>query len=205
MTEPDLFIDHFLPHPHFELVRSAIVDAPVKETYAAARELDCTDVRGGVVSAAGWLRMLPERWHGRRHGPPRRPTRLTIDDLDAGSAWALLGDRPGSEFALGVAGKFWKPVIAWRRVEADDFTAFEEPGFGKLVLAVSVVPYGPHRALVTVHTRVRMTDPESWLKFRRHWRAARPVIGSVHTALIRTLAANARKRALAAYARTDQA
>jgi hypothetical protein len=205
MTEPDLLIDHFLPHPHFEVVRATVVDAPVKETYAAARELDFTDVRGRVVSAAGSLRMLPERRHNRRHGPPRRPTRLTADDLEAGSAWTLLGDRPGGEFALGVAGKFWKPVIAWRRVAAEDFAAFEEPGFGKLVLAVSVVPYGPHRALVTVHTRIRLTDPESWLKFRRYWRPARPVLGAVHTALLRTVAANARKRALAAYARSDQA
>jgi len=205
MTAPDLFIDHFLPHPHFELVRTTIVDAPVKETYSAARELDFTDVRGGVVtSISGWLRALPERWHNRRHGPPRRPTRLTADDLDAGSEWTLLGDRPGAEFALGVAGKFWKPVIAWRRVEADDFTTFDEPGFGKLVMAVSVAPYGAHRTVLTVHTRVRMNDPQSWLKFRRYWRITRPAIGSVHTALVRTVAAKARERALAAYTRTDQ-
>ncbi|MGW5718608.1 hypothetical protein ACWEVP_20730 [Amycolatopsis sp. NPDC003865] len=204
MTAPDLFIDHFLPHPHFEVVRADIVDAPVKETYSAARELDFTDVRGGVASAAGRLRLLPERLYNRRHGPPRRPTRLTPDDLDAGSEWTLLGDRPGSEFALGVAGKFWKPVITWRRVEPGDFAAFDEPGYGKLVLAVSAFPYGPHRTVLTVHTRVRLSDPESWLKFRRHWRLFRPAIGSAHTALIRTMAAKARERALAAYARTDQ-
>ncbi|MGW3960612.1 hypothetical protein ACWED2_12385 [Amycolatopsis sp. NPDC005003] len=28
MTGPDLLIDHFLPHPHFELARHLIVDAP---------------------------------------------------------------------------------------------------------------------------------------------------------------------------------
>jgi len=203
MTGPDLLIDHFLPHPHFELVRTAIVDAPVKETYAAARELDVTDVRGGIVAVAGWVRALPERRHHRRHGLPRRPTRLTPDDLDAGSEWVLLGDRPGSEFALGVAGRFWKLTTPWRRVEADDFAGFEEPGYGKVVVAVTAVPYGPHRTLLTVHTRVAMTDPESWLKFRRYWRVARPAIGAVHTALVRTVAANARQRALAAYARTD--
>ncbi|UOX90620.1 hypothetical protein MUY14_08340 [Amycolatopsis sp. FBCC-B4732] len=176
----------------------------MKDACAAARELDFTDVRSGVVAAAGWLRTLPERRHNRRHGPPRQPTRLTPDDLDAGSAWTLLGDRPGSEFALGVAGKFWRPVITWRRVEADDFAAFDEAGYGKLVLAVSAFPYGPHRTVLTVHTRVRMSDPESWVKFRRYWRIARPALGSVHTALIRAVAANARERALAAYTRTDQ-
>ncbi|MET8846801.1 hypothetical protein [Amycolatopsis sp. NPDC004625] len=55
-----------------------------------------------------------------------------------------------------------------------------------------------------MHTRVRLSDPERWLKFRRYWRIARPVIGSVHTALARTVAAKAREHALAAYVRTDQ-
>ncbi|WP_158641400.1 hypothetical protein [Amycolatopsis eburnea] len=72
-------------------------------------------------------------------------------------------------------------------------------------MAVSVVPYGAHRTVLTVHTRVRMSDPQSWLKFRRYWRIARPAVGSVHTALVRTVAAKARERSLAAYERTDQA
>jgi hypothetical protein len=156
------------------------------------------------VSVAGWVRKLPGRRHNRRQRPPREPTRLTADDLDAGSAWTLLGDDSGREFGLGVAGEFWRPVVQWRRVEADDFTDFEEPGYGKLVMAVTTFPYGPHRTLLTVHTRVQLTDPESWVKFRRYWRIASPAIGSVHTSLVRTMAADARKRALAAYARTDQ-
>lgn len=201
---PDLLIDHFLPHHHFELVRHTVVDAPVKDTYAAARELDFTDVRGGAVSLASWMRGLPERWHNRRHGPPRQPTRLTVDDLTAGSAWVLLGEHTGSEFAIGVAGKFWRPVVTWRRVEADEFATFEEPGFGKLVLAVSVRPYGPHRSLLTVHTRIQLTDPHSWVKFRRYWRMTRPFIQAAHAALLRTTAANARQSALTAYSRTDQ-
>lgn len=203
-SNPDLLIDHFLPHPHFELMRHTVVDAPVKDTYAAARDLDFTDVRGGVVSLACRVRGLPGRWHNRRRGAGRQPTRLTIDDLDAGSAWVLLGEHTGSEFAIGVAGTFWRPVITWRRVDADEFPAFEEPGFGKLVLAVSVRSYGPHRSLLTVHTRVQLTDPHSWLKFRRYWRMAGPFIRALHTALIAAMAVDARQRALTAYSRSDQ-
>lgn len=199
-ANPDLLIDHFLPRHHFELVRHTVVDAPVKDTYAAARELDFTDVRGGLVSLAGWVRGLPGRWHG----PPRRPTRLTIDDLDNGSAWVLLGEHTGAEFAIGVAGKFWRPVVTWRRIEADEFPAFGDPGWGKLVLAVSVRPYGPHRSLLTVHTRVQLTDPHSWLRFRRHWRVGGPFINAAHTALIDAIASDARQRALAAYSRAAQ-
>lgn len=199
----DLLGDRLIPHPHFTLVRHLIVDAPVKETYTAARDLDLTNIHNGLISAAGWVRELPERWRDRRHGPPRRPTRLTIDDLDAGSDWALLGEHPGSEFALGVAGKFWRPVITWRRVEPAEFASFAEPGYGKLAVTFSVRPYGAHRSLLTIDTRVQLSDPPSWVKFRRYWRFAYPVAGAMHTALLRTIAAVAREQALGSYRRTD--
>lgn len=199
----ELLGDRFIPKPHFSLVRHQIVDAPVEETYAAARGIDLTDIHSGLATAAARIRELPARWHARRHGPPRRPTRMTIDDLDTGSDWALLGEQPGSEFALGVAGKFWRPVITWRRVEPDAFTAFSDPGFGKLVMTIIVRPYGAHRSLLTIDTRVQLTDPPSWLKFRRYWRVASPFALVVNAALMRTIARNARERALAAYRRTD--
>ncbi|WP_020658932.1 hypothetical protein [Amycolatopsis benzoatilytica] len=199
----DLLGDRFLPNPHFTLVRHAIVDAPVEPTYAAARAIDLTEIHSGLATAAGRLRELPARWRGRRAGPMRRPTRLTIDDLDAGTEWALLGEHPGSEFAIGVAGKFWRPVIVWRRVEPAEFEAFSEPGYGKLVMTFGVRPYGAHRSLLTIDTRVQLTDPPSWLKFRRYWRVASPFALAVHTALLRTIADEARERALAAYQRDD--
>ncbi|MGW4394078.1 hypothetical protein ACWEHA_02245 [Amycolatopsis nivea] len=199
----DLLGDRFVPKPHFSLVRHAIVDAPVEQTYAAARALDLTEIHSGLAAAAGWLRELPARWQTRRHGPPRRPTRLTVDDLAAGTEWTLLGEHPGSEFALGVAGKFWRPVIVWHRVEPAEFAEFSEPGWGKLVLTVGVRPYGAHRSLLTLDTRVLLTDPPSWLKFRRYWRVASPFALLVHGALLRTIAQDARQRALDAYRRED--
>ncbi|MGW7532514.1 hypothetical protein [Amycolatopsis sp. NPDC054798] len=199
----ELLGDRFIPKPHFSLVRHAIVDAPVEQTYAAAREVDLTDLHSGLATVAARLRELPARWRARRHGPPRRPTRLTVDDLAAGTEWALLGEHPGSEFALGVAGKFWRPVVVWRRVGPDEFAAFSEPGWGKLVLTVGVRPYGAHRSLLTLDTRVLLTDPPSWLKFRRYWRVASPFALVVHAGLLRTIAQDARQRALDAYRRED--
>ncbi|MGW4490009.1 hypothetical protein ACWEOE_40095 [Amycolatopsis sp. NPDC004368] len=200
---PELLGDGFAPHPQFTLVRNTIVDAPIKETYAAARNLDLTDIHSGLFTTAERLRELPARWRGRRHGPPRQPTRLTVDDLDSGSDWALLGEHPGTEFAVGVAGKFWRPVIAWRRVEPEDFADFAEPGYGKLVITFGVRPYGAHRSLLTIDTRVQLTDPESWLKFRRYWRVAYPFTQAAHTTLLRTISQDARERSLSAYSRTD--
>ncbi|MFF4595906.1 hypothetical protein [Amycolatopsis sp. NPDC001319] len=200
---PDLLGDRFVPHPQFSLVRHEIVDAPAKETYAAARDLDLTDVHSGLLTVTERVRELPARWRDRRHGPPRQPTRLTVDDLDSGSDWALLGEHPGAEFAVGVAGKFWRPVVTWRRVDPDDFAAFSEPGYGKLVITFGVRSYGVHHSLLTVDSRVQMTDPQSWLKFRRYWRIARPFAQAAHATLVRTISEEARARALAAPGRPD--
>ncbi|QRP50358.1 hypothetical protein [Amycolatopsis sp. FDAARGOS 1241] len=199
----DLLGDRFAPHPHFSLVRHTIVDAPVKDTYAAARDLDLTDIHSGLLTAAERLRELPQRWRGTRHGPPRQPTRLTVDDLDSGSDWTLLGEHPGTEFAVGVAGKFWRPVITLRRVEPEDFEKFSEPGYGKLVITFGVRPYGVHRSLLTIDSRVQLTDPQSWLKFRRYWRVAYPFARMAQTTLVRTIDREARERSLATYSRDD--
>ncbi|QWF78017.1 hypothetical protein [Amycolatopsis sp. CA-230715] len=199
-----LLIDAVLPHHHFELVRHRIADAPAPVTYAAARELDYTEVRGGIASLATWVRAIPERRMARQHGLPRVPTRMTIDDMTTGSAWSLLGERPGQEFAIGAVGKFWRPVVDWRELDDADFDTFDEPGYGKVVMAIATRPYGPHRALLTVHSRVQLTDPASWVKFRRYWRIASPFIGSVHTAILMTIAENARKRALDEYVRDPE-
>jgi hypothetical protein len=43
--------------------------------------------------------------------------------------WILLGERPGEEIALGLVGKFWRPVIEFARIDsADEFREFDEPG-----------------------------------------------------------------------------
>ena len=46
----------------------------------------------------------------------------------SGGGWILLGEHPGRELALGLVGKFWRPVIQYADVTAGDFTAFAEPG-----------------------------------------------------------------------------
>ncbi|MET8997554.1 hypothetical protein [Amycolatopsis sp. NPDC004169] len=69
-----------------------------------------------------------------------------LDAVPSGPCSAT-GRAPSS---LGVAGRFWKPVITWRRVEADDFAAFDDPGFGKLVRRPC---RRAHRMVLPAHTR----------------------------------------------------
>ncbi|GAB2817678.1 hypothetical protein GCM10027200_16480 [Lentzea nigeriaca] len=162
-----------------------MVDADPASTYQAVHDLDLTDLHGFLVTAAVHLRELPERWRSRQ--TPRQRTRLTIEDLDAGTDWAVLGESPGHEIVFGAIGKVWQPVAKWVPVEARDFMDFNEPGYAKVVCSISTLPYGQRRTLVTAEMRVVLTDPRAWLSFRRYWRISTPFIGVISRAILRTV------------------
>jgi hypothetical protein len=69
------------------------------------------------VGVLGALRMLPEivghLLHGER--PAKPPKTMRLRDLPSlpmyEGGWILLGERAGHEIALGLVGKFWRPVI----------------------------------------------------------------------------------------------
>jgi hypothetical protein len=187
----ELLADRFAPHPTVMQTRHLVADAPVARAAAALRALDFTEVGGGLVTAAFWARNLPERWKNRHHRMPRQRTRLTFDDLAAGSEWTILGERPGAEIAIGVGGRFWQPVVAWRHIEPADFVAFAEPGWGKLVQSLSAHRYGETRSLLSHDVRIVLSDTASRLKFRAYWAVVGPFVKTVQVATLRTIARHA--------------
>jgi hypothetical protein len=58
----------------------------------------------------------------------------------SGGGWVLLGERPREEIALGLVGKFWRPVIEYAQVDAATFKEFAEPGFAKTIYALGTRP-----------------------------------------------------------------
>ena len=88
---------------------------------------------------------------------------------DAGG-WLLLGERPGEEIALGLVGRFWRPVIEYAKVDAGDFTGFSAPGYAKTVYALSVRGLdGDARTLLRAEMRTATTDERARRWFRRYW------------------------------------
>ncbi len=172
-TEWPTLLDEALPDPDYTLIEHIVLPVTADVAHDAIGSLDLTDVRDPVTRAALWVRGLPERL-GRRV-PPRRPTRMTFDDLVIGTDWVLLGQRPGHEIALGAAGRFWTPVIQWIPVRPDEFAAFEKPGFGRIGIAFSVRPHGDHHSLVTYEVRTVPPDTATRRAFGRYWVTVRQV------------------------------
>jgi hypothetical protein len=172
-----MLVDDFLPTFDVSDSVGLVVDADVMTTWEALMRVDLIDVgrKRPMVAVLGGLRALPEIVSQALHGefPLHAPERMRLHDMldlplrDGG--WVLLGERHGDEIALGLVGKFWRPVIKFAEVSADEFRTFAKPGFAKTVYALSVRGVEAGRTLLTGVMRTATTDEQARRWFRRYW------------------------------------
>ena len=105
----------------------------------------------------------------------------------------LLGERPGEEIALGLVGKFWRPVIEYAEVSAGDFRDFAEPGYAKTVYALAA------RSLEEGHAALRVDA------YRDHRRARPSLVSPVLDVRRRLGRSHARARPAGVGARASRA
>lgn len=174
----DRFAEEFLPVYDVSDAVAAVTEADAETTWRALLDVDLLKLGREVplVGILGALRMLPEvvghLLHGERPAKPPESMRLrdlpSIPMLEGG--WIRLGERPGEEIALGLVGKFWRPVIEFAPIAtADEFRAFDQPGFAKTVYDLSVRELEPRKTLLSGLMRTATTDEHARRWFRRYW------------------------------------
>lgn len=154
-----------------------VVEASPASTWRALLDADLIEVgrRKPVVGALGAMRMLPELTLGvlRGAGLPPKPESLRLREMArtdaAAGEWILLGERPGEELALGLVGKFWRPVIEYAAVEPERFRDFAEPGWAKTVYDLRVAARPDGRTLLSGTMRTATTDEVARRWFHRYW------------------------------------
>jgi hypothetical protein len=185
-----VLIDRFLPKYDEIEHHEATFDAPPDRTYRAVKELDLA--RSPVVLALLLVRGIPTLFTGAVK--PKR--RLGLEEiLDAG--FVVLGEEPGRELVLGIVGKFWRLTSGVHRIEADEFTGFDAPGFAKAVWNFLVSERAGGGSTVVTETRVVCTDAESRRKFARYWRLVGPFSALVRRVLLRGIKRDAERPRLA--------
>lgn len=156
---------------------AVVTDADPAAAWRALEQVDLIEIgrRRPLVGLLGAIRGLPklvtDLLHGRRPQRPASP--LRIRDLtgmlgDEGG-WVLLGERPGEELALGLVGKFWRPVIEFVDVDPDGFRDFARPGYAKTIYSLAVRPRAEGGALLEATMRTATTDEVARRRFRRYW------------------------------------
>ena len=169
--------DVFLPTYDVSDAVAVVVEADVDTTWEALLRADLMEVgrRKPLLGILGALRALPDLasqiLHGKRPAAPPRPMTLhEIARLSLGEGgWTLLGEHPGEEIALGLVGRFWRPVIEFAAVGADGFAEFAEPRYAKTVYLLSTRAVDERRTLLSGLMRTATTDEHARRWFRRYW------------------------------------
>ena len=172
-----MLIDDFMPVYDVSDSVAIVVHADLATTWQALLQVDLIEVgrKRPLVGALGALRLLPEIVTHWMHGEslPAQPVSLRLRDLPslpaAKGGWTLLGERPQEEIALGLVGKFWRPVIEYVDVAANGFKAFHEPGYAKTVYSLSVRHLEEHQTLLAGAMRTQTTDDNARTWFQRYW------------------------------------
>ena len=175
-TRTGIATDRYLPAYDVRSHHAVEVDATAADTYRAARDLDLG--RSIPVLVLFAIRGLPRILTGKT-----RPARsLTLDSLlDLG--FVMLDDAPGA-IVMGAVGKFWRPDSGMIRVGADDFGAFDEPGYAKGIVAFTVEDLDGGGSAVATETRVHCTSPDARRKFLLYWRAIGPFSGVIRKLML---------------------
>ena len=171
-----------------------VLGAPRTTCYTTARRLNLLD--SPIIRALLGIRALPQRvadrWAERDDGPGSSTPSTTfgLDDM-VRYGWTLLGEAPNEEVVFGQIGRPWKPVgaSAGPAITADAFPSFGQPGFAKIAFSLRVNSRGPRSSIVTLETRVALTDSEGRRKFRRYWRIAGPFVALIDRMALRLIAA----------------
>lgn len=167
---PQLLLEQFLPRYDFAVVHAQVFRVPSEVCLRAARNLDL--FRHPAIRVLLDLRALPRhaasRLSGRRGGQDDVPATFRVEDMTR-YGWELLGENPG-EIVLGQIGRPWKAAGATGGAVAAPagFAAYDKPGYAKVALSLRVDPRGITSSILTMETRVALTDTASLRRFRRY-------------------------------------
>jgi hypothetical protein len=178
-SEEDRLLDRFIPA--YEVVeRHRIqVSAPAEVTMASPFVRAIFKGRELVLGAA----------------PDARPRPRGLLALTQSLGWGVLAELPGREVVVGAVTRPWEANVTFRAIPADDFAAFCEPDYVKIVWTLRADPIGPSESIYLTETRVMTTDAASRAKFRRYWAVFSPGIWMIRWLSLGPLKREAERRA----------
>jgi hypothetical protein len=110
--------------------------------------------------------------------------------------WGVLAEVPGREVVMGAVTQPWYAEVVFRPLPPDEFAAFDEPGYVKIVWTLRADPVGPHDSVFRTETRVATTDAAARRKFRWYWARFSPGIGLIRQLSLGPVRREAERRAL---------
>jgi hypothetical protein len=174
------------------------IAAPAEITLTAATEMDFQQsaIVRGIFKAREWIM--------RSHTARDQGTRAFLPQMRA-IGWGVLAEIPDREIVMGAVTQPWMADVVFRPLPPDEFAAFHEPDYVKIVWTLRADSLGAAESLFRTETRVATTNPTARAKFRQYWSFASPGIIVIRWMLLRPLKAEAERRARAAMATSPKA
>ena len=184
----DPLLDQFMPV--YDVVERHHIDvaAPADITYAAACEQDL--MAGPLVRGIFRAR---EVLLGSEPDTATHPRGLLAMTKSIG--WGVLTEVPGREIVMGAVTQPWKANVVFRALPPDQFLAFADPDYVKIVWTLRADPMGAKASIFRTETRVVATNAAARAKFRRYWSFLSPGIILIRWASLKPLKAAAEQRA----------
>jgi hypothetical protein len=176
--EGDALLDRFMPTYEVATRHHVQIAAPAGIALETARGLDlfATPLLRAIFSTRELLL-------GATGGNRPQPGGLLAVVQSLG--WVILADVPRREVVVGTVTRPWEPDGTWRRVSADEFTPFSEPGYVKIAWTLRADPIdGETASVFRTETRATSTDPIAHAKFQPYWSLLSPGVNVVRRLLL---------------------
>ncbi|HJR15673.1 MAG TPA: hypothetical protein VJ808_02375 [Gemmatimonadales bacterium] len=183
----DPLVDSFMPKYELREVHETKVAAPAELTYIVARKLDLR--KSTIVRAifTGRELLMGAEHRKREHADS------FLDEV-LGLGWQVLEEDPGHELVIGAATQPWHANVEFRGIPAQEFAAFNDPGYAKIIFTLAVDSAEPGRSVLHTETRVQTTDAESRQRFRLYWSVFSPGILLIRYEMLRLVKNEAERR-----------
>jgi hypothetical protein len=172
-------LDSFIADPEVDEEHERPVAASAALTMRTAKELELQ--RSPLVWLIFALRTLPARLRG---SSVRWEASGLVEEM-LGIGWGVLLDVPGELFVAGAVTQPWVAEVKFRALPPEEFAAFDDPGYAKIVWTLEADPLSEHESMARTRTRVKTTDPVARRRFRRYWAISSPGILLVRHELLR--------------------
>jgi hypothetical protein len=186
--ERDPLLDRFIPAYEVVERHHVRVAAPAAVTLASAREIDLQGsrlVRTIIKAREVILGAAPDA--------QSRPRALLAEVQALG--WGVLADVPDHEVVVGAVTRPWEANVTFRALPPDQFAAFDEPGYVKIVWTLRTEAISATESLFRTETRAIATDTTARAKFRPYWSFLSPGIILIRWGVVRALKDEAERRA----------
>jgi len=186
--EADVLLDRFIPSYEVSERHHVRVAAPGALVLAAAKDMDLLQ-----TPLVRWIFRGREIAMGSKPDAQVRPRELL--PLVQSLGWGILAEVPGRKVVVGAVTQPWEANVVFRALPPNEFAAFDEPGWVKIVWTLRADPLGAHESVFRTETRVVTTDPESRARFRRYWAFVSAGIVLIRWMMLEPLRVEAERRA----------